>query len=130
MAKKTESQVTLQSKDPNVPRPRLSKLIIKSFRCIGNKPVKIELDDIVVLVGPNNAGKSTILKAYEVIMFHGSNADKLTIDDFPNGKIVEGAYPEMELHTVVHDNSPGQRWIKIDEKTNENMYANSGFGKM
>ncbi|MFD9626650.1 ATP-dependent nuclease [Peribacillus muralis] len=120
MAKKTtEPEVTLESKNPNVPRPRLSKLIIKNFRCIGNDPVEIELDDIVVLVGSNNAGKSTILKAYEVIMSHGSNAGKLTIDDFPNGEVIKGHYPEMELHTVVHDNSPGERWIRVNEETKE-----------
>jgi ABC-type branched-subunit amino acid transport system ATPase component len=47
------------------PRPRLVKLIIKNFRCIGPTPVTIDLDDIVVLVGPNNVGKSSVLKAYE-----------------------------------------------------------------
>jgi putative ATP-dependent endonuclease of OLD family len=120
MAKKPIGpDVTLESRNPDVPRPRLSKIIIKNFRCIGNNPVEIELDDIVVLVGSNNAGKSTILKAYEVIMSHGSNAGKLTIDDFPNGEIINGVYPEMELHTVVHDNSPGDRWIRIDKDTNE-----------
>lgn len=117
--KKTELEVTLESSNPEVPRPRLSKLIIKNFRCIGNNPVEIELDDIVVLVGSNNAGKSTILKAYEVIMSHGSNAGKLTIDDFPNGEIIKGVYPEIELHTVVHDNSPGERWIRVDKVTQE-----------
>ncbi|MDQ0269913.1 ATP-dependent nuclease [Cytobacillus purgationiresistens] len=117
--KKTELEVTLESSNPEVPRPRLSKLIIKNFRCIGNKPVEIELDDIVVLVGSNNAGKSTILKAYEVIMSQGSNAGKLSIDDFPNGEIIKGFYPEIELHTVVHDNSPGERWIRVDEVTQE-----------
>ncbi|WP_201713023.1 ATP-dependent nuclease [Rossellomorea arthrocnemi] len=117
--KKSETEVTLESKDPNVPRPRLSKLIIKNFRCIGNEPVEIELDDIVVLVGSNNVGKSTILKAYEVIMSHGSNACKLTLDDFPNSQIIEGIYSEMELHTIVHDNSPGDRWIRIDDNTQE-----------
>ncbi|TPE65940.1 ATP-dependent nuclease [Halalkalibacterium halodurans] len=117
--KKTEAEVTLESRNPAVPRPRLSKLIVKNFRCIGHKPVEIELDDIVVLVGSNNAGKSTILKAYEIIMSHGSNACKLTLDDFPNGEIVEGFYPEIELHTVVHDNSPGERWIRVDSETQE-----------
>lgn len=47
----------------STPRPRLKKLIIKNFRGIGQTPVTIELDKIVVLVGPNNAGKSSILRA-------------------------------------------------------------------
>lgn len=93
-------------------RPRLHKLLIKNFRCIGKQPVEIELDDIVVLVGPNNAGKSSILRAYEVVMSHGSTEGNLSIDDFPNSTIDSDALPEIELHTVVFDNSPGDRWIR------------------
>ncbi|MDH5938980.1 AAA family ATPase [Vibrio splendidus] len=39
---------------------RLEKLLISNFRSIGSVPVEIELDDIVILVGGNNFGKSTI----------------------------------------------------------------------
>lgn len=92
-------------------RPRLVKLIIKNFRCIGASPITIDLDDIVVLVGPNNVGKSSVLKAYEVIMSEGSAAGQLAIEDFPAGKVDPGAIPEIELHTVVYDNSPGPEWM-------------------
>ena len=95
------------------PRPRLVKLIIKNFRCIGATPVTIDLDDIVVLVGPNNVGKSSVLKAYEVIMSEGSTAGQLTIDDFHSGD--SHTLPEIELHTVVYDNSPGQEWVETTE---------------
>jgi len=105
--------------DSNISRPRLSKLIIKNFGCIGNAPVEIELDDIVVLVGPNNAGKSTILRAYQVAMSEGSNDAKLTIDDFPNRIIDTSNLPQIELYTVVYDNSPGARWI--DNSTGEKV---------
>lgn len=94
------------------PRPRLVKLVIKNFRCIGTTPVSIDLDDIVVLVGPNNVGKSSVLKAYEVIMSEGSAAGNLTIDDFPSGKVDPNALPEIELQTVVYDNSPGPEWME------------------
>ncbi len=94
------------------PRPRLAKLVVRNFRCIGATPVNIDLDDIVVLVGPNNVGKSSILKAYEVIMSEGSTAGQLALDDFPSGKVDPNALPEIELHTVVYDNSPGAEWIE------------------
>jgi len=87
------------------------KLIIKNFRCIGPIPVSIDLDDIVVLVGPNNVGKSSVLKAYEVTMSEGSAAGQLTLDDFPSSKVDPNALPEIELHTIVFDNSPGDEWI-------------------
>ena len=102
------------------PRPRLHKLTVSNFRCIGSQPVEIELDDIVVLVGPNNAGKSSILRAYEVVMEHGSNEGKLTLDDFPLGKIDEENQPTIELVTVVFEKTaPGEQWIMIDPASRE-----------
>lgn len=91
-------------------RPRLVKLTIQNFRCIGDSPIEIELDDIVVLVGPNNTGKSSILRAYEVVMSDGSAESSLTMEDFPNGKAVEGHTPVIELETAVFDDKPGEEW--------------------
>lgn len=114
----TEQQPVKQT--TNSPRPRLHKLTVCNFRCIGQTPVEIELDDIVVLVGPNNTGKSSILRAYEVVMEHGSNDGKLTIDDFPNGQIDPNALPTVELETVVFDKTaPGDKWVRTDTATNE-----------
>jgi putative ATP-dependent endonuclease of OLD family len=107
----TTEIVSLIPDDPATPRPRLHKLIVKNFRGIGASPVEVELDDIVVLVGPNNVGKSSILRAYEVVMKQGSNDGKLQIDDFPNGVVDANACPEIELQTIVFDNAPGDRWL-------------------
>lgn len=105
--------VSLISDDPAIQKPRLTKLIVKNFRCIGTTPVSIDLNDIVVLVGANNVGKSSILKAYELAMSQGSNKGKLKIEDFPNNIIDPDNLPEIELHTIVYDNSPGERWITV-----------------
>lgn len=96
-------------------RPRLHKLIISNFRSIGATPVEIELDDIVVLVGPNNAGKSSVLRAYEIVMLHGSREGRLAIDDFPSGIVDPNKLPQVELQTVVFDKAPGDRWVKETE---------------
>lgn len=114
MSKKPKTVEAVPDAAPG-PRPRLVKLTIKNFRCIGATPVTIDLDDIVVLVGPNNVGKSSVLKAYEVIMSEGSTAGHLLLDDFPSGKVDPYALPEIELHTVVYDNSPGPEWIEKTE---------------
>jgi putative ATP-dependent endonuclease of OLD family len=103
--------ISLTPVDPTIPRPRLHKLIVKNFRALGSSPVEVELDDIVVLVGPNNAGKSSILRAYEVVMKQGSTEGKLQIDDFPGGIVNADELPEIELQTVVFDNAPGERWL-------------------
>ncbi len=98
-------------------RPRLKKLIIKNFRSIDSHGVEIDLDEIVVLVGPNNVGKSTILKAYELVMLGDSASAQLSIEDFPNRQVFN--LPEIELHTIVYDNSPGEKWII--EENGENV---------
>lgn len=102
------------------PRPRLHKLTVKNFRAIGGDPVTLELDDIVVLVGTNNSGKSSILRAYEVVMLHGSKEGELTMQDFPDA-VVNAANPiEIELETVVFDaKAPGEKWIRRDAMTGE-----------
>lgn len=109
--KKAEEVVALVGEDDKAPRPRLHKLIIQNFRSIGPEKVEIELDDIVVLVGPNNVGKSSILRAYETVMSHGSKDGKLSINDFPNGQVDPDNLPTIELHTIVFSDAPGDRWI-------------------
>ncbi|CNI77413.1 ATP-dependent nuclease [Yersinia mollaretii] len=108
--------VSLVTENDNVSRPRLHKLIIKNFRSIGSNPVDIELDDIVVLVGPNNAGKSSILRAYETVMMQGSKEGRLSIHDFPNGIVDANNLPEIELQTIVYNKAPGDKWIKVTDK--------------
>jgi len=46
-------------------RSKLLKLSVKNVGCIGPEGVEVALDDVVCLVGKNNAGKSTVLRAYE-----------------------------------------------------------------
>lgn len=116
MAKKTTIlEASLVSENPDIRKPRLTKLIIKNYRSIGPSPVEIDLNDIVVLVGSNNVGKSSILKAYELVMSQGSVKADLKLEDFPNNKIDEENFPEIELHTIVFDNSPGDKWIETLE---------------
>ena len=92
-------------------RGKLRSLSVRNFRCIGNEPVRVDLDDIVVLVGPNNSGKSSILRAYEVAMSEGSNAGKLKIEDFPDNKVDPDRPVEIELTTEVIDGDPGKQWV-------------------
>lgn len=118
--KSQDDQKPANAQAVQIPRPRLNKLKVRNFRCIGPSPVEIELDDIVVLVGPNNAGKTSILRAYEVVMEHGSEKGELTTDDFPNGKIEANSPPTIELETVVFEKTaPGARWVRTDPGSNE-----------
>jgi putative ATP-dependent endonuclease of OLD family len=120
MIKPVAKKAAEKSGEDIAPRARLHKLTISNFRCIGPDPVTIELDDIVVLVGPNNSGKSSVLRAYELVMESGK-AGYLVLEDFPNAKTpVEGeigTYPTIELETVLFAGSkpPAEQWIEERE---------------
>lgn len=87
--------------------PKITKLLIKNFGCIGPEGIAVDIDKIVVLVGANNSGKSTILRAFEVV----TEGQKLTQDDFHNRQVLPEAFPEIELHSIViEDNKPGDEW--------------------
>jgi putative ATP-dependent endonuclease of OLD family len=60
---------------------KIVKLKIKNFRAIGSEGVSINLknNNLVFLIGKNNAGKSSILLAYEMLVITGK---KTTEKDF------------------------------------------------
>lgn len=87
--------------------PSIKKLKIKNFGCIGSEAVELDIDNIVVLVGPNNAGKSTILRAYEAV----TDCLKLEEDDFHNRQVSVESFPEIEVHSAaLEENKPGEQW--------------------
>lgn len=90
---------------------KMCQMVIRNFRGIGRTPVVVDLDSIVVLVGPNNTGKSSILRAYEIAMLDGSKAGHLDKEDFPDGNIDSENLPTIELETEVIGNPPGKKWI-------------------
>lgn len=49
-----------------IKRSKLLKLAVRNLGCVGPEGVEVALDNVVCLVGKNNAGKSTILRAYEL----------------------------------------------------------------
>lgn len=97
--------------EDEIPLGKVRKLSVQNFRAIGAKKVEVDLDTIVVLVGPNNAGKSSILRAYEVAMAEGSAAGKLKDEDFPNGTFDAANPPTIELETEVAGDPPAKKWI-------------------
>ncbi len=104
--------------------PKIRKLIVKNFRCIGQKGVTVTLDEIVVLVGANNTGKSAVLEAYEIALRSGEKAAELNIEDFPCHQIpdkkAEHLWPEIILETVVtEETKPSDKWICYDKDNSE-----------
>lgn len=63
---------------------KIKKIIIKNFKCLGPESIKLDFsDDIIVLIGENNVGKSSVLKALDYY-FSGT---KTMPDDFFYNKL-------------------------------------------
>ncbi|TOB14769.1 AAA family ATPase, partial [Vibrio parahaemolyticus] len=50
---------------------KLSALLIENFKGIKSE-VKVLIDNVVILIGPNNCRKSTVLDAYEAYFSVGA----------------------------------------------------------
>jgi ABC-type branched-subunit amino acid transport system ATPase component len=73
-------------------RSRLLSITIRNLGCIGPQGLTVQLDDIVCLVGRNNTGKSTILRAYELAQSSKALGEKDRCQWTPDGE-----FPEVEL---------------------------------
>ena len=84
--------------------PAKSKLIrmeIYNLGCIGQEGVIIDLDNLLCLVGPNNSGKSTVLRAYELAV------NNLSINDSDKcNRCTDGEYPTVILHIHIPEGTP------------------------
>jgi putative ATP-dependent endonuclease of OLD family len=91
-------------------RSKLVRMRIENIGCIGAEGLVVELDEIVCLVGSNNSGKSTVLRAYEAAV----NGEKLRVTEF-HGK-GEGVVPKIEIWVHIPEGTPN-----IDEKWKESV---------
>ena len=89
---------------------KLIELQIKNFGCIDENGITIKIEDIVVLIGPNNVGKTTSIRAYEMFANSGTI---LKIDDFyqnneNNPVEIAGVFGEI---TNEDKQQIGEKWI-------------------
>lgn len=90
---------------------RIVNIFIKNFGCFGEHGVSVDINKIVIIVGENNIGKSTILNAFNAV----TSEAKLKIDDFYLKN--EKNLPEIIVTTYVNSkDKPGENWCREIEK--------------
>ncbi len=87
-------------------RSHLVRMHVKNIGCIGNDGLTIELDEIVCLVGANNAGKTTVLRAYELAVKHA----ELKIEDFNRNSNGNPASVELWVHIPKAAANVDEKW--------------------
>ncbi|ABQ56095.1 TPA: AAA family ATPase [Legionella pneumophila subsp. pneumophila] len=89
-------------------RSKLVSMTIRNIGCIGNNGLEIKLDKIVCLVGKNNSGKSTILRAYELAK--GSVQFNIEHDRYQLASIEQPSEIILEVHIPKNIGNVDERW--------------------
>jgi predicted ATP-dependent endonuclease of OLD family len=99
---------------------KLNKLKIKNFRGYKDETV-INIDDLTVIVGKNDIGKSTILEALDIFFNDGKGIVKLDKDDINKSALNEGG--KDIFITAIFSDLPANIVIDaINETSFENEY--------
>jgi putative ATP-dependent endonuclease of the OLD family len=89
-------------------RSKLVRMSVRNIGCIGDDGLTVDLDNIVCLVGRNNSGKSTILRAYELA--RGSIAFEVSRDRHQHATDEQPSEIELEVHIPEGIGNVDVRW--------------------
>ena len=92
---------------------KLSAILISNFKGISNE-ITILIDNIVVLVGPNNSCKSTILDAYESYVSLGSplSIDYFHCRDAKKPISITGVFTDLTQEDI---DTFGREWLLLND---------------
>ncbi|TNH44607.1 ATP-dependent nuclease [Photorhabdus luminescens] len=97
---------------------KLSSFSVENFKCIGRE-INIKIDNIIILIGQNNVGKSTILDAYEKFAVLGKekilDISYFHNEDISNKIIMTGVFTDI---TEDDEATIGKNW-----KYNDPIYG-------
>ena len=121
---------------------KLIKLKIKNFRGYKDE-VSVDIDNLTVIVGKNDIGKSTILEALDVFFNEGKGIVKLDKDDINKSSLVEGNkdiyitavftdLPENIIIDTTNETTFSSEYLLNSENNLEiiKKYSNAGAAKI
>ena len=88
-------------------RSKLLSITIRNLGCIGPDGLTVELDNIVCLVGKNNAGKSTVLRAYELAQASKALTEHERCQWAGEGQLTE---VELSVHIPTGIENVDEKW--------------------
>lgn len=105
---------------------KISRIQISDFRCFDQ--VDIEIGNIAIFIGPNNAGKSSLLRAVSLLQ-KGSSA---TADDIRSGSKaaeIKLTFDNLDGAQIVNSGTaPGAKSLRIRLERGEGMSLHDGTG--
>lgn len=100
-------------------RSKLLNITIRNLGCIGNEGLTVSLDSMLCLVGDNNSGKSTILRAYELAI---GTQTYVHDKDYCKRSKGENTSIEIEVHIPEGTANIAEKW---KEKQGEYLVVKS-----
>lgn len=91
-------------------RSKLVSMTVRNIGCIGPDGVTVALDDVVCIVGRNNSGKSTLLRAYELAQ--GSESFNWARDRFAQAQDEDPSEVVLEVHIPEGIGNIGDEWVE------------------
>lgn len=88
-------------------RSKLLDITVANLGCIGSEGLTVSLDNILCLVGDNNSGKSTILRAYELAV---SPQNYSYERDYCKRSKDENTYVEISVHIPEGTANIAEKW--------------------
>ncbi|MDO5295009.1 MAG: AAA family ATPase, partial [bacterium] len=97
---------------------KLCELQVKNYCGINEEGIKIKIDNIVVLIGSNNVGKSTVMQAYELFSQSGKEQPISNFHKNSESNHIEitGVFSELNQHD---GEQIGTKWVYSDDEYGE-----------
>ncbi len=92
-------------------RSKLISMTVRNIGCIGSEGVTVALDDVVCIVGRNNSGKSTILRAYELAQ--GAKTFDWSTDRHAHSQEDEPSEVILEVHIPDGIGNVDDKWKEL-----------------
>lgn len=89
-------------------RSKLVRMFVRNIGCIGPDGISAALDDVVCIVGRNNSGKSTLLRAYELAQ--GSEKFEWSRDRFAQAPEDQPSEVVLEIHIPEGIGNISEEW--------------------
>jgi len=108
----------------------IEKLYIKNYRCFGENPTIVEFSKsgLTALIGPNNVGKSTVLRILDILLGDKWPSGRFSEEDFHNNKLNKDIILACTFSNKIEIDTKGTK-IQISGVATRARHLSTGHGE-
>lgn len=109
----------------------IEKVYIKNYRCFGEPPTIVEFSNsgVTALIGPNNIGKSTVLRVLDILLGDKWSQGRFSEDDFHNNELNKDIVLACTFATPI-EIKVKENCIPIKGVVVRAKHSSTGFGEI